>query len=83
MGLDPRQSLELWEEVFDELREHPMTPRRERIARKARRVDNGVALARLVLQTGASDAEMEAFARHREAARKREIRRSGVPERAA
>ena len=75
MGLDPRQSLEVWEEVHAEIKEHGATPRRQRIGEGVRRVDNAVALSRLVLQTGVSDAEMVAFRQFRDADRKRTDRR--------
>lgn len=74
MGLEPRQSLVLWEELFDEFQGAPLTPRRARIAQRTRTLDNAIALIRLVAQTGVSDEAFKHFTRFVDAERKRDQR---------
>lgn len=74
MGQEPRQSLLLWEDIFDEFRGAPLTPRRERIVKRSRQNDNAIALIRMVAQVGISDGAMKALSRYLDAERKREER---------
>lgn len=74
MGQGDRQSLIVWENVFDEFSGEPLTERRKTIAQCSRRTDNAIALCLRVLRAGLSDEAMTAFTNVLDAERKREER---------